>query len=84
MEELKKTLFDPRVLTAAGGVVISLVLVYALIIVIQGQNEIVGNHIDHSTKALLQLEASIAAGNVIQTTQVQVLRDLTEVIRFSR
>jgi len=73
-----------KIITQAGIGGIALILIGLVWFVIKGQNEIVTNHIQHNTEALIQLDASIEAGNVIQTQQVQVLRDLTEVIRYSR
>ena len=84
MEKLKATLFDPKSITAAGGIVVAIVLVGLVWFVIKGQNTIVGNHINHNTKALIQLEASIGTGNDIQKEQIQVLRELKEVIRYGK
>jgi len=73
-----------KIITQAGAVGLALALIGLVWYVIQGQNEIVSNHISHNTAALIQLEESIDTGNDIQREQVQVLRELKEVIRFSR
>lgn len=80
-----------KILLNAGVTGLALALVGLLWFMMQSYNNTVGNHIDHSTEAIIQnteiltqLEASVEASNDTQKETVQVLRELKDVIRYDR
>lgn len=80
-----------KTLVSMGVTGIAIALIALIWFLIQSNNTIVGNHIDHSTEAIIQntkvlteLTASVTNSNEVQGETVQVLRELKDVIRYGQ
>ena len=73
-----------KILTAAGLTGTTLMALGLLGYFIMSQNNLVGNHLNENTKALIELSASVDTSNIIQRETTQVLRELKEVIKYAR
>lgn len=73
-----------KTITAAGAIGLVLIMAFLLWFVIGKYDTTVSNHIQHSTEVLVGLKSSIDTSNVIDKEQIQVMRELKEVIQYSR
>ncbi len=80
-----------KILLNAGITGIAIGLIALIWFLVQSNNAIVGNHIDHSTQAinkntevLTKLGASVETFNDNQQAQTEVLRELKDVIRYGQ
>ncbi len=71
-----------KILVNSGITGIALVVLAVLWFVVKDTNELIGNHMNENTKALIRLEATVDSSNDIQKEQIGVLRSLREVIRY--
>ncbi len=68
------TLFQPANITAAGGIVLAIVLAAILY-------KIVGNHINHNTDAVKQWSENTASNTEVLRGLSDVIKDLREDLR---
>jgi len=80
-----------KILVNASLTGVAIALVALLWFMMQSYNTTVGNHIDHSTQAIIQnteiltkLESSVGASIDVQKEQIGVLRELRDIIRFNK